>query len=197
VPLTARHLFWTLIRVKSQAKAFIAIYCCLPIFFTSFWSERNDLYHHPWQDFSQAFSLDQAWNHHGLWETWHRHLPGNLFRSARLGWEVEGHLSVRRTSETNVVLLIGFSSLRIFAGITFTGIGSVWLLEETKDRSLEELSREKWRDVIYGRSISHTRFAVLTLRQVSPDSSCGMAWLIDKSFGASRQLHKALRFHFF
>jgi len=71
-----------------------------------------------------------------------------------------------------------FSSLGIFAGVTLTGIGSTWLLEETMDLSLEELSRERQQDFITGRSISHTWFAVLTLRQVSLKSSCGMAWFI-------------------
>ncbi|KAH9052863.1 hypothetical protein EDB83DRAFT_2619290 [Lactarius deliciosus] len=33
--------------------------------------------------------------------------------------------------------------LGIFAGVSLTGIASTWLLEETKDRSLEELSQEQ------------------------------------------------------
>jgi hypothetical protein len=75
---------------------------------------------------------------------------------------------------------MGLSSLGIFAGVTFTGIGSTLLLDETKDKdkSLEVLSREKQQYFINGRSISRTWFAVLTLRQVSPKSSCGMAWFI-------------------
>jgi hypothetical protein len=72
-----------------------------------------------------------------------------------------------------------FSSLGIFAGVTLTGIGSTLLLEETRDKSLEELSRERQQNFIHGRSISRAWFAVLTLRQVSPKSSCGMASFID------------------
>ena len=80
---------------------------------------------------------------------------------------------------------MGFSSLGIFAGVTFTGIGSTLLLGETMDRSLEQLSREKQRGLINGRSISCTWFAVLrlNLRQVSPKSSCGMAWFIGMLLG--------------
>jgi hypothetical protein len=46
------------------------------------------------------------------------------------------------------------------------------------DRSLEELSRERQQHFIQGMSISRTWLAVLTLRQVSPKSSYGMAWFI-------------------
>lgn len=78
-----------------------------------------------------------------------------------------------------VVVLMGFSSLGIFAGVTFTGIGSTLLLDETSNQSLEQLSRERQQNFIHGRSISRSWFALLTLRQVSPKSSCGMAWFID------------------
>ncbi|KAI9460365.1 major facilitator superfamily domain-containing protein [Russula earlei] len=40
--------------------------------------------------------------------------------------------------------------LGIFAGVTLTGIVSTWLLEETKDKSLEQLSGEQQRGFIYG-----------------------------------------------
>jgi hypothetical protein len=46
--------------------------------------------------------------------------------------------------------MMAFSSLGIFAGFTFTGLGSTWLLEETKDKSLEVLSREKQQGFITG-----------------------------------------------
>jgi hypothetical protein len=46
--------------------------------------------------------------------------------------------------------MMGSSSLGIFAGVTLTGIGSTWLLNETKDKSLEELSRERQRKFIRG-----------------------------------------------
>ena len=45
---------------------------------------------------------------------------------------------------------MGSSSLGIFAGVTLTGIGSTLLLEETMDKSLEELSNEKQRKFIRG-----------------------------------------------
>jgi hypothetical protein len=46
--------------------------------------------------------------------------------------------------------MMGFSSLGIFAGVTFTGLGSTWLVGETKDKSLEQLSREKQGGFIRG-----------------------------------------------
>ena len=70
---------------------------------------------------------------------------------------------------------MGASSLGIFAGLTFTGIWSTLLLKETKDMSLEQLFYEDRGDFFYGRSISCTWFAVLTLQQVSSMSSCRMA----------------------
>jgi hypothetical protein len=41
---------------------------------------------------------------------------------------------------------MGFPSLGIFAGVTFTGIGSTWLFDETKDISLEHFGRVKQQD---------------------------------------------------
>lgn len=66
-------------------------------------------------------------------------------------------MSVRPFDTTNVVVLMGFffsPSLGIFAGVTLTGIGSTLLLDETMDRSLEQLSRERQQDFIHGMSIS-------------------------------------------
>jgi hypothetical protein len=54
-----------------------------------------------------------------------------------------------------------FFSLGIFAGVTLTGIGSTWLLDETNDKSLELLSREQQREFIRGALISRT-LSVLT-----------------------------------
>ncbi|KAI0279763.1 major facilitator superfamily domain-containing protein [Russula aff. rugulosa BPL654] len=53
--------------------------------------------------------------------------------------------------------------LGIFAGVTFSGIGSTLLLDETKDKSLEQLSRERQQGFIHGRSILRIWCAVLTL----------------------------------
>ena len=56
-----------------------------------------------------------------------------------------------RPPNTDIVVMMGLSSLGIFAGITFTGIGSTWwLVDETKDKSLEQLSREKQQGFISG-----------------------------------------------
>lgn len=52
--------------------------------------------------------------------------------------------------DANIVVMMGSSSLGIFAGVTLTGIGSTLLLEETMDKSLEELSNEKQRKFIRG-----------------------------------------------
>jgi hypothetical protein len=71
---------------------------------------------------------------------------------------------VFRPSDTNVILLlIGVSILGIFAGVTCTGIGSTWLLKETENKSLVELSCKKQQDFIYGRLISCIWFDALTL----------------------------------
>jgi hypothetical protein len=48
------------------------------------------------------------------------------------------------------------SSLGIFAGVTLTGIGSTWLLDETMNQSLERLSREDQREFISGTPPSRT-----------------------------------------
>ena len=42
------------------------------------------------------------------------------------------------------------SSLGIFAGVAATGIASTLLLEETMDRTLEDLSREQQQGFIHG-----------------------------------------------
>ena len=48
--------------------------------------------------------------------------PNNLFQSVRLGQDIKGNVSVR-PFDTNVVVLMAFSSLGIFSGVTFTGVG--------------------------------------------------------------------------
>jgi hypothetical protein len=49
-----------------------------------------------------------------------------------------------------------FPSLGIFAGVTLTGIGSTWLLDETMHKSLEQLSREQQQEFVRGAPISRT-----------------------------------------
>lgn len=46
--------------------------------------------------------------------------------------------------------------LGIFAGVTLTGIGSTWLLDETMHKSLEQLSREQQQEFVRGAPISRT-----------------------------------------
>jgi len=60
--------------------------------------------------------------------------------------------------------------LGIFAGVTLTGIGSTWLLEETKDKSLESLSREEQRGFIFGVTEIEMQNGVIR-RQGSPRST--------------------------
>jgi len=56
-----------------------------------------------------------------------------------------------------VMMVVFFSSsLGIFAGVTLTGIGSTWLLDETMNQSLERLSREDQREFISGTPLSRT-----------------------------------------
>ncbi len=60
----------------------------------------------------------------------------------------------------------------------FTGTGSTWLGDETKDISLEQLGRKEQQNFDHGRPKSRTWFAVLTLRQVPLKLSCGTTWSI-------------------
>ena len=55
-----------------------------------------------------------------------------------------------------MMVVFSLSSLGIFAGVTLTGIGSTWLLEETMNQSLEVLSREDQREFIRGTPLSRT-----------------------------------------
>jgi hypothetical protein len=52
------------------------------------------------------------------------------------------------------MMTVVFSSLGIFSGVTLTGIGSTWLLDETMHKSLEELSREQQQEFVRGAPIS-------------------------------------------
>ncbi|KAH9989475.1 hypothetical protein BJV77DRAFT_1069522 [Russula vinacea] len=107
--------------LRSKAEASVALYC-LANFFANF--EPNvTIFIIPGKIFPDALPLDRTWNRQKLIAIVSQVI---LFRVGKSDKKLKGMLGK-------------------FAGVAFTGIGSTWLLDETKDRSLEHLSRENQR----------------------------------------------------
>ncbi|KAH9063956.1 phosphate transporter [Lactarius vividus] len=106
----------------SKTKAFVALYC-LANFFTNF-GPNVTTFVIPGEIFPTRYRSTA----HGI-----------AAASGKLGAIVSQIIFFKvRTSDTKLRVVLG-----IFAGVSLTGIASTLLLDETKDRSLEELSHEQ------------------------------------------------------
>ncbi|KAN0107567.1 inorganic phosphate transporter [Russula decolorans] len=114
---------------QSKAQAFVAIYC-LATFFTNF-GPNVTTFIIPGEIFPTRYRSTA----HGI-----------TAACGKLGAIVSQIIFFKvRDSDRTLQAILG-----IFAGVTLTGIGSTLLLEETRDKSLEELSRERQQNFIHG-----------------------------------------------
>ncbi|KAI0303633.1 major facilitator superfamily domain-containing protein [Multifurca ochricompacta] len=111
---------------QGKAKAFVALYC-LANFFTNF-GPNVTTFIIPGEVFPTRYRSTA----HGI-----------AAASGKLGAIVSQIIFFKVFLLLCFVITVGKCSLGIFAGVTLTGIGSTLLLEETRDKSLEQLSREQ------------------------------------------------------
>ncbi|KAH9063955.1 major facilitator superfamily domain-containing protein [Lactarius vividus] len=142
----------------SKTKAFVALYC-LANFFTNF-GPNVTTFIIPGELFPTRYRTTS----HGI-----------AAASGKLG-AIVSQIIVFKVGDTNTSTPKLRVILGIFAGVSLTGIASTFLLDETKDRSLEELSHEQ-RGFIRGEltAFPHVRYQVLTVLQESPWLRCETA----------------------
>jgi PHS family inorganic phosphate transporter-like MFS transporter len=129
---------------ESKTKAFFALYC-LANFFTNFGANVTTFII-PGEIFPTRYRSTA----HGI-----------AAASGKLGAIVAQIIFFKvHKSDTTLRVVLG-----IFAGIALTGIASTLLLDETMDRSLEELSREQQRGFIHGVALVEMRNGVVHHRQ--------------------------------
>jgi len=114
---------------KNKAEAFLALYC-LANFFTNF-GPNVTTFIIPGEIFPTRYRSTA----HGF-----------AAACGKLGAIVSQIIFFKVHGSDKVLKAI----LGIFAGVTLTGIASTWLLEETMDKSLEQLSNEPQQGFIYG-----------------------------------------------
>ncbi|KAI9463317.1 phosphate transporter [Lactarius psammicola] len=117
---------------ESKIKAFVALYC-LAIFFTNF-GPNVTTFIIPGEIFPTRYRSTA----HGIAAA-----SGEF--GAIVSQVIFFTVTVRKSGDMTLRTILG-----IFAGVSLTGIASTWLLDETKNRSVEELSHEQQRGFIHG-----------------------------------------------